>query len=182
MSLAKVVVTGTVESDPEKRYTPNNHAVTSFSLAVKNPAFGNRQSTDDPFSVKITCWRALADAVAEQVRKDDEILVEGRLMMNSEQISGGMKKSFEIEASTIDKLPGAAQTIAVTVESAAGSGTNSNSDAGHHAAATRPATQKPAMQPQPVGVAATPTAVGTPTGSDSGFSADELLTEDDIPF
>jgi len=166
MSLAKVVVTGTVDSEPEKRYTPNNHAVTNFNLAVKNPAFGSRQNEDGPFIVKVTCWRALADAVVEQVHKGDEILVDGRLLMNSDQASGAAaKKGFEIEANTLDKLSGVPQTIIAEF------GGKDNSSGAPRAAA------KPTAKQQPVGVAAPAMSEG-----DAGFSADELLSDDDIPF
>ena len=163
MSLAKIVVSGTVETDPEKRYTPNNHAVTNFNIAVLPPAFGKQAS--EPFSVKVTCWRALADAIVEQVNKGDEVLIDGRLLMNSFQTPEGVqKKSFEIEANTVEKLGAPTQTIVAEC--------GGNSDG-----KSAPAPQK---QQQPVGVSAS--APSAASSSSEGMSADELLTDDDIPF
>lgn len=161
MSFAKATLSGTLVSEPEKRFTPNNIAVTSFNIQVENPAIGAKAVTTEPFLVKVTCWRNLAEAVTV-LQKGDSILVDGKLIMNSFQTQEGVqKKLFEVEASTVDKLPGKPEAIVP----AAGEGGGGSYDAGT------------ARNAQPAYTAAAPA-----SGSSNHFSSEDLLTEDDIPF
>jgi len=160
VSLAKIVVSGEVVGEPEKRFTPNNHPVATFNLKVENASVGSKPS--EPFFVRVTCWRNLADAVSNQVEKGQHVLVEGRLMLNSYQAQDGtQKKSFEVEASSLDKLSGPSETL-VPVSAAAG-------------ASTPPKTTQ----------APTSSYASVPNGNSAGsghFSSEDLLSEDDIPF
>lgn len=163
MSFAKATLSGTVISEPEKRFTPNNHAVTSFNISVENPAMGAKAVANEPFVVKVTCWRNLAEAVTV-LSKGDAILVDGKLIMNSFQTPEGVqKKLFELEANTIDRLPGQPEPIMV----AAGEGQSAGFGASTKNAA-------PAYSSAPAAPA---------SNANSGhFSSEDLLTEDDIPF
>lgn len=172
MSFSKALISGTILSDPEKRFTANNHAVTSFNISTTNPNFRSEQ----PIIVKITCWRNMADAAAEQLQKGEEILVEGRLMINSFQTQEGVqKRNFEVEAAGISKLPGRPQSLRVNQsgnDSSAGSGGNSynSGNNGGGAYASAPAATTGVSQG------------GAGVGDNSFPSSDEMLTEDDIPF
>lgn len=160
MSFAKAVITGTLVADPEKRFTPNNHAVTNLTLSVENGGGFSKTGNNDPFLVKVTCWRGVAEAVAEQLRKGDHVLVEGKLMMNSYQTQDGIqKKSFELEAASVEKLSGKPENL-ISV------GPPSPS------AGYKDPMPTPAAMPAPAGVAQ----------QSSHFSSEEMLTEDDIPF
>lgn len=175
MSFAKVTISGTVASEPEKRFTPNNHAVTSFYLSVESTGNANRQGGNEPYSVKITCWRNLAEAAVNQLHKGDSILVEGKLLMNSFQTQEGVqKKLFEIEANTIDKLPGRPEPLAVA---AGASGEGQSAVGGYEAGARNAAPSYESSYSAPSGAASG----AAPSGS-GHFSSEDLLTEDDIPF
>lgn len=176
MSFAKVVLSGTVASEPEKRFTPNNHAVTSFYLSVETMGTGGRQGNNEPFTVKITCWRNLAEAATTQLQKGDSVLVEGKLLLNSFQTQEGVqKKLFEIEANTIDKLPGRPEPIYLPVGA---SEEGASAPSGGANASTR--TTAPAYEGSSY---ATPPRQASSTAPSSGhFSSEDLLTEDDIPF
>jgi single-strand DNA-binding protein len=164
VSLAKVVVSGEVVGEPEKRFTPNNHPVATFNLKVENAAVGSRPP--EPFFVRVTCWRNLADAVANQIQKGQFVLVEGRLMLNSYQAQDGtQKKSFEIEAASLDKLAGPSETL-VPVSASAGANT-----------APKATNQAPASSSSYASVP-----VASSVGASSHFSSEDLLSEDDIPF
>lgn len=163
MSFAKAVITGTLVADPEKRFTPNNHAVTNITVSVENGGGFSKAGNNDPFLMRITCWRGVAEAVAEQLRKGDHVLVEGKLMMNSYQTQDGIqKKSFELEAVSVEKLTGKPENLI-------GAGASASS-------APTPASNSyaPAPASAPVGMPQSTTS--------SHFSSEELLTEDDIPF
>jgi single-strand DNA-binding protein len=160
VSFAKATLSGMLVSEPEKRFTPNNIAVTSFNIQVENPAIGAKAATNEPFLVKVTCWRNLAEAVTV-LQKGDSILVDGKLIMNSFQTQEGVqKKLFEVEASTVDKLPGKPEAIIPAM----GEGGGGSYDAGS------PRTTQPAYSAAPA------------SGSSNHFSSEDLLTEDDIPF
>lgn len=168
MSLARATIAGTLATDPEKRYTQNNAAVTNFVLQVTPAAVPNSRQQSEPFQVKIACWRGLADAAAQSLQKGDHVLVDGRLSINAFQgQDGAQKKQYEIDASALSKLAGPAQAILAVSEGAV----------------PMPAQQQPAA-PQPSANAyATPPAANTAYGNgNAGFSADDFMTEDDIPF
>jgi len=175
VSFAKVVISGTLVSDPEKRFTPNNLAVTSFSLLVENPVTSTKAgAVNEPFTVKVTCWRNLAEAVVTQINKGDHILVEGKLILNSFQGQDGVqKKVFEIDATSIDKLTGRPEPIIVAGAASEGQSAPQNGGYGASSRAAAPAYEASYNPPQ----AAAPVA-----GSTAHFSSEDLLTEDDIPF
>lgn len=171
MSFAKATISGVITSEPEKRFTPNNHAVTSFNISVENSGGGNKPGGNEPFPVKVTCWRNLAEAAATQLLKGDHILVEGKLILNSFQTQEGVqKKLFEVEASTIDKLPGRPEAVLVTTTG----GEGSSAAGGGFEASSR--TTAPAYQASPS------SSQGQNLSSSGHFSSEDLLTEDDIPF
>jgi single-stranded DNA-binding protein len=136
----------------------------------------SRQGANEPFSVKITCWRNLAEAVVTQLHKDDSILVEGKLLINSFQTQEGVqKKLFEIEANTIDRLPGKPEPIMVA---AGASGEGQTTPSGYEAGAR---TATPAYESSYSAPSSGAVSGATPSGS-GHFSSEDLLTEDDIPF
>lgn len=164
MSLARAVVSGIVTSEPEKRFTPNNFAVTNFTLQVNQTG-----RNEAPFTVRVTCWRNLADVVAEKLCKGDEATVEGRLQVNQYEASGGItKRTYEIDASNV--YLGQLQSLAPASD-AQGSSTGSRSS---QSFASKP--QQGAGQQVPVGVATSKDSAG------ETLFQEDLLTEDDIPF
>jgi single-stranded DNA-binding protein len=148
---------GVLHKDPEKRFTPNNVAVTVLVLSV--PQYNaNKGVANDHFFLKVTCWRNLAEQ-ATQLQAGQTVLVEGKLMMNQFNAPDGTpRKQFELEASQLMLAPG----IAVPLADVAGTVTAGTDSA-------------PVTQRQPVGVASS-----APASTD--LSPDDFLTEDDIPF
>lgn len=177
MSLAKVTISGTIASEPEKRFTSNqNVAVTNFNLAV--PMVGRNAGSDETFLVKVICWRQMAEVAAEQLHRGDNVLLEGRLLTSSYQTPEGVaKKGFEIEAANIDKLPGVPQPLLVGAAAggatASGGGSSSRGGGGGSNYASAP-----------MGGASAPVTAGGHSAQSGGsdFSSEDLLTEDDIPF
>lgn len=197
MSLAKVILSGVVETDPEQRFTPQNAAVSTFTMWVPAPAKQGQQapqseqSTPDGFVLKVTCWRQLAEVVTETLRKGDSVIVEGKLMTNSFQSPEGVaKKGFEIELHSVDKLSAPPQSISAppasqgTSQSGGSRGGNSSYGGGNNQSA-------PPMDygntggggnQQSSSYSQAPVGVATATAN-SGFSGEDLMnTEDDIPF
>ncbi len=183
MSLAKVVLSGLVDSDPEKRFTSNqNMAVTTFNMWVPAlPRQGQVSATagQDGFVVKVTCWRQLAEVVAETVRKGEAILVEGKLMVQSFQTPDGVaKKGFEIELNSLDKLSGLPQSISANQGGSGASASSNGSSQQPSYSNTQPAQSQTTQAQQPAMASAGNVSSG------SSFSSEDFLTgtEDDIPF
>jgi single-strand DNA-binding protein len=159
MSLARIVVSGTIDTQPEKRFTPNNIAVANFFLTVEPLRAG-----EEPYRVKVTCWRQVAETATEHLQKGDTILVEGRLLLQSFQSPEGVqKKAFEVEATLVEKLAGPSFALPVArADQPAANG------------APRQAAQQPQAQ--------TPVAAAAPAAASQETYYESLLTVDDIPF
>jgi single-stranded DNA-binding protein len=96
MTIAKAVVTGTIFRTPEKRFTSNDVAVTSFILDI-----GEKEET----LLRVISKRNALDEVVSELEKGDKVLVEGRLQTaNAKMEDGSERKIFEIEAAAIEKM------------------------------------------------------------------------------
>ena len=98
MSLAKAVVTGTLYRAPEKRFTQNNIAVSSFVLNI-----GDR----DEMLIRVLSRRTGLDEIVSGLSKGDKVLVEGRLQTAAVKMDDGSEKRIlEIDAATIESFNG----------------------------------------------------------------------------
>lgn len=112
MALAKAVVTGSVFRAPEKRFTQNNVAVSSFVLNI-----GEREE----MLLRVIVRRTALDEVVSSISQNDRVLVEGRLQITTvKNDSGAERRIFEIDASTIELMGAGAPVTA--------SASSSNSD------------------------------------------------------
>lgn len=103
MSLAKAVVTGTIFRAPEKRFTQNNIAVSSFVLNI-----GEREE----MLIRVISRRTGLDEIVSGLNKGDKVLVEGRLQTNAVKADDGSEKRiFEIDAATIETFSGSSSTV-----------------------------------------------------------------------
>jgi len=94
-----VTVVGNVTRDPELRFTPGGAPVANFGLAW------NRKDQNDEEVVSffdITCWRSLAENVAESITKGQRVIVYGRLDQRSwENQEGERRAKVEIVADEV---------------------------------------------------------------------------------
>lgn len=98
MSLAKAVVTGTLYRAPEKRFTQNNIAVSSFVLNI-----GEREE----MLIRVLSRRTALDEVVSGLNKGDKVLVEGRLQTAAVKMDDGSEKRiYEIDANAIEPFNG----------------------------------------------------------------------------
>jgi single-strand DNA-binding protein len=85
-----VTVVGNVTRDPELRFTPGGMAVASFGVAWNR----RKQEGDDEVSFfDVTCFRDLAENVAESVGKGTRVIIYGTLQQRSWETSDGDKRS-----------------------------------------------------------------------------------------
>lgn len=81
-----VTVVGNVVSDPTHAVTASGTHVTNLRIASTSRRFdrGSGEWRDGgTLFVKVTCWRALADNVAESVCKGEPVVVTGRLRIRT---------------------------------------------------------------------------------------------------
>ena len=96
MTLAKIVVTGKVTKNPEKRFTQNNLAITSLIVNI-NP--------QDETLIRVTSVGAIADRIAETIKINDNVIVDGRLQMETVKTANGKeRKVASIAASGVEKI------------------------------------------------------------------------------
>jgi len=108
------VLMGRLVADPELRHTPNDVAVTSFTIAVDRSYVKSGTERQADF-IDIVAWRGTADFVCKYFRKGQLIAVQGAIQTRSYTDSQGNKrKAFEIVADNVhfaeSKRDGAAPT------------------------------------------------------------------------
>jgi single-strand DNA-binding protein len=85
-----VTVVGNVTRDPELRFTPGGMAVASFGVAWNR----RKQDGDDEVSFfDVTCFRDLAENVAESIVKGTRVVIYGTLQQRSWETQDGDKRS-----------------------------------------------------------------------------------------
>lgn len=95
------VLMGRLVADPELRHTPNDVAVTSFSIAVDRSYVKSGSERQADF-IDIVAWRGTADFVCKYFRKGQLIAVQGAIQTRSYTDSQGVKrKAFEIVADNV---------------------------------------------------------------------------------
>jgi single-strand DNA-binding protein len=89
-----VTVVGNVTRDPELRFTPSGAAVATFGLAWNRRSQNARGETEEQVSFfDVTCWRQLAENVAESLTKGTRVVVYGRLEQRSWETTDGDRRS-----------------------------------------------------------------------------------------
>lgn len=91
-SINKAMILGNLTRDPEMRYTPQGHAVTSFAVAT------NRQWNTEDGSTKeatefhnIVAWNKLAEICSQLLKKGSKVYIEGRLQTRNWEDDKGIK-------------------------------------------------------------------------------------------
>ena len=87
----KVVLIGRLTRDPELRYTGNNTAVASFTLAVNRP-FSNQQGEREADFINVVVWRKQAENVKNYLSQGSQAAVEGRLETRTYDDINGQKR------------------------------------------------------------------------------------------
>ena len=96
-----VTVVGNVTRDPELRFTQGGMAVASFGLAWNR----RRQDQEDEVSFfDVTCFRQMAENVAESVTKGARVVVYGTLQQRSWETQDGERRS-KVEILADDVAP-----------------------------------------------------------------------------
>ena len=91
---------GRIATEIELRYTPDGTAVCDFVVAVDN--YGDKTSFID-----VTCWRKLAENVAEYMEKGRQVGITGEIVQDRWQDDNGNNRSkIKIQARNVKFLSG----------------------------------------------------------------------------
>ena len=108
MSLSSITISGTIKTDPQKRFTPTNISVTNFVIEVTYMPRGmqaGQPRSPESRSIRINAWRDLAEECERTLKAGDKVLVVGRAQVNVYTTQEGKrKKEIEIDASSVVKL------------------------------------------------------------------------------
>lgn len=100
MSISKAVIMGKVVRNPEKRFTTNNVPITYFAIDISKD--------EDASIVRILAKGKLAEDTADKIKKDNVVIVEGRLTnIVTKADNGTEKKGVEIDAFAVEVVGGA---------------------------------------------------------------------------
>lgn len=100
----KVILMGRLAQDPEVRYTPNGKAVATFALAVRK-AKPNENGEYDANFIRIVVWDKTAEAIGNNLKKGDRILLDGSLNVRSYTAQDGTKRNItEVVARSVTFL------------------------------------------------------------------------------
>jgi single-strand DNA-binding protein len=89
-----VTLVGNITDDPELRFTPSGLPVANFTVAVNRrvPKDGGWEDKLEGF-FRCSCWRDMAENVAESLQKGARVMVVGRLQQRSWEDQDGNKRS-----------------------------------------------------------------------------------------
>ena len=94
-----VTIIGTLTRDPELRFTQGGIALCEFGLAWN---LRKQNGEDEAMFFNVTCWRTLAETVAESLGKGAREIVTGRLNWRSWESEAGEKRNaIDIQAEEI---------------------------------------------------------------------------------
>ena len=94
-------IVGNVTRDPELRFAQSGMAITSFGVAWNR----KRQDQEDEVSFfDVTCFRQLAENVAESIRKGARVVIYGTLQQRSWETEQGERRS-KVEILADDVAP-----------------------------------------------------------------------------
>lgn len=101
MNETYVTVVGRVTGDLRQRRSKNGHKIVSFGMASNERRY--EKETDQwvdgkSLFLNVTCWRGLANGVADSLSKGDPIVATGRLSLREFEFEGHRRSSLELDA------------------------------------------------------------------------------------
>lgn len=121
-SLNRIVIIGKVLSVPESKFSVEGTPISKFFISIMS---GFNQPSG---KIDVVCWQGIAEACS-QLKKDSNVLVEGRIQVRSYQDQAGARKWVtEIIASSLQLLDSDSVAVAKPVVEQTSSNNNAASD------------------------------------------------------
>lgn len=156
----KVFLIGRLTRDPELRYTGNNTAVASFSIAV-NRNFTNQSGEREADFINIVVWRKQAENVKNYLTQGSQVAIDGRIQTRSYDDQDGKKRYVT-------------EVVADNVEFLGSKGSNSQGNNNSSSSSSEPTPYDFGGSEQ------TTTAVDSNPFADFGSSIE--ISDDELPF
>lgn len=159
----KVVLIGRLTRDPELRYTGNNTAVATFSIAV-NRTFQNQQGEREADFINIVVWRKQAENVKNFLTQGSQVAIDGRIQTRSYDDNNGQKRYVT-------------EVVADNVEFLGSKGSSGNSNNMNSSASSK-------AEPTPYDFGDAPEPKGTDIDSNpfADFGSSIEISDDELPF
>ncbi|CAN5562739.1 hypothetical protein BH24ACT26_BH24ACT26_00550 [soil metagenome] len=136
-----VTLVGNITDDPELRFTPGGAAVANFTVAVNRRTPGQNGGWEDKLDgfFKCSCWREMAENVAESLQKGTRVVVVGRLQQRSwEDQEGNRRSTIDIQVDEVGpslrwataKIEKSSRTSGAPRDSSAAGGSQGSGDWG----------------------------------------------------
>ncbi|NUN64288.1 single-stranded DNA-binding protein [Pseudanabaena biceps] len=97
-----IVLMAELLTEPELRRTPDNQS----SIASFLVQFAGSRSEDAPYRIKVVGWNNLADEIVEKYHKGDQVVVEGRLRLDTVDRGTYKEKRTELVAQRVHGFSG----------------------------------------------------------------------------
>jgi single-strand DNA-binding protein len=135
-SFNRVVLVGNLTRDPELRYIPSGTAVSEIGLAVNDRVKKGDQWVDETTFVDVTLWGRTAEVANEYLSKGSNILIEGRLKLDTWEKDGQKRSKLRVVAEKMQMLGGKGEGgggggARGGARPAAAGGRNANANADH---------------------------------------------------
>ncbi len=114
-----------VLTEPELRRTPDNQS----SIASFLVQFAGARPEDAPYRLKVVGWNNLADEIVEKYHKGDQLVVEGRLRLDTVDKGTYKEKRTELVAQRIHGFGGISSSPVATEPSRSSRSNPSNNAA-----------------------------------------------------
>ncbi|MBA3431615.1 MAG: single-stranded DNA-binding protein [Actinobacteria bacterium] len=125
-----VTLVGNITDDPELRFTPSGAPVANFTVAVNRRFRTQEGQWEDKLDgfFRCSCWRDMAENVAESLSKGSRVVVVGRLQQRSwEDGDGNRRSTIEIQVDEVGpSLRWANATVVKSNRSGPGGNTSAN--------------------------------------------------------
>jgi len=108
-----IVLMAEVLSDPELRRTPDNQS----SIASFLVQFAGGRAEDAPYRIKVVGWNNLADEIMEKYHKGDQVVVEGRLRLDTVDRGTYKEKRTELIAQRVHGFGATESTSSISTPS-----------------------------------------------------------------
>ncbi len=92
-SVNMAIIVGNLTRDPEMRYTPQGHAVTSFGVATNRRWVAEGVEKDDVEFHNVVAWNKLAEICNEFLAKGRKVYIQGRLQTRTWDGQDGVKRN-----------------------------------------------------------------------------------------
>jgi single-strand DNA-binding protein len=105
-----IVLMAEVLTDPELRRTPDNQS----SIASFLVQFAGGRAEEAPYRIKVVGWNNLADEMVEKYHKGDQVVVEGRLRLDTVDRGTYKEKRTELVAQRVHSFGSGGSTAGIS--------------------------------------------------------------------